>query len=305
MEFIRENRNRRFFCFTSFIKPHPPWDPPVPFDRMYSPDAVPPPKRQDQERDSTDALIRHQKGFKGMTNPTDEQIQQMRAYYYGMVSHIDENIGKILKALEEASIREETVVILTADHGEMLGDHHAYGKRCYYEAAARIPLIISWPNHLPALSARDHLVSLCDLYPTFLSLTGQELPPNLGGASLLGILQEPGAPWRDWLVGEIGREYYMKFMLRWEDWKYIYHVNGGQEQLFNLKEDPWEFNSVAEACPEVCSKARRRLHEYYRRYGFEEALSGAALKALPYKDMPIPQVGHQPPRWVENLIDTD
>ena len=131
------------------------------------------------------------------------------AYYFGAISFIDSWIGVILDELERLGLREDTLVLYTSDHGELLGDHWAAGKDCFYEGAARVPLVVSWPGRLPSGAVREHLVGLTDVVPTVLDAAGIEPAPAaaLGlapdGVSLLPVARD-GAPTRDVLVGLVG-----------------------------------------------------------------------------------------------------
>ena len=133
-EVIRKNRNRPFFVFASFIKPHPPFDPCVPYDTMYPLEQVPEPVCREEELRPTDYSIDLQNDYKvnGVDHMTQEDIKKIRAAYYGSVTQLDRQIGKIFDELDENGLTDNTLVILTSDHGEMLGDHYAFGKRTFY-----------------------------------------------------------------------------------------------------------------------------------------------------------------------------
>ncbi|MFD0717482.1 sulfatase-like hydrolase/transferase [Paenibacillus sp. GCM10027626] len=173
-EQIRKNKDRPFFLFTSFIKPHPPFDPCQPYDTMYPLDQVPAAVRSEQERAPIDLAIAFQNDYKinGIDSLTPEQEKQIRAYYYGSVTQIDVQIKKIMDTLERYGLADNTLVILTADHGEMLGDHYSYGKRTFYEPSARIPLLMRWPERLPQGVQRKQLGVLTDVYATIADAAG-------------------------------------------------------------------------------------------------------------------------------------
>lgn len=300
---IRRNANRPFFIFSSFIKPHPPFDPCQPYDQMYPLEQIPEPIRQESERHPDDTAIDIQNDYKinGIATITDEEIRKIRAYYYGAVSQIDAQIGRILDTLDECGLTEDTLIILTADHGEMLGDHYSFGKRTYYEASTRIPFLVSWPGQLPQAGRRNQLVHLQDIYATLISAAGGEVPLSSAGKNVLEACEQPDALIREQLVGEFGRGRSLKFMLRWGDYKYIYHTNGAREQLFHLAKDPDEMNNLAATDPALCAECRERLVSYYQSYDFTDALDGERLRSYPY-------VRHTPrgylsqfPRWPQSV----
>ncbi|MFH5184933.1 sulfatase [Paenibacillus sp. TAB 01] len=126
----------------------------------------------------------------GADKLSDDEIRRIRVAYYGSVTQTDTQIGRILDQLEALNLRENTLVILTADHGEMLGDHHSFGKRTFYEASNRIPLVLSWPAALPQGESREQLAVLEDVYATILSAAGASLPDGCAGVNLLPSAQE-------------------------------------------------------------------------------------------------------------------
>ncbi|MBJ9992303.1 MULTISPECIES: sulfatase family protein [Paenibacillus] len=301
---IRQNRNRPFFLFSSFIKPHPPFDPCVPYDTMYAPDQVPPPKRREHERTSDDAWIDVMNDYKvnGIDSLSREDELKMRAYYYGCVSQMDKQIGKILDTLESCSLIDDTLIVFTADHGEMLGDHYSYGKRTYYEMSAKVPLIISWPGSLPQGERRDQLALLQDIYATFISAAGGKVPAESSGVDLQPAAEGQEGHTREKIFAEIGRGRLFKTMLRWDRYKYIYHANGGKENLFDLLEDPDEFNDISAEHPELCRDCREQLEAYYSAHGLEEALDGDGLARYDETEHVPRGYLDQSPKWPSTVV---
>lgn len=302
-EVIRANRDRPFFLFTSFIKPHPPFDPCTPYDRMYAETDIPMPIQQESERNPDDYAIWVQNGYKvnGIDNVSNEEIRRMREAYYGAVTQLDKQIGEILDTLEETGLRDDTLIIFTSDHGEMLGDHYSFGKRSFYEASARVPMIVSWPAKLPQGEHRDQLALLQDIYATFVEASGGEVPAESSGRSLVNACLEPEWSLRDRIVAEYGEGRAMKFMLRWRDYKYIYHTNGGRENLFDLKNDPDELNDISGTNTELCRTCRKQLVEYYRGHRFEDAYEDRELKKYPYEQPKVRGFLNQFPEWPDNI----
>lgn len=303
-EVIRRNANRPFFLFASFIKPHPPFEPSEPYYRMYRPEDMPMPIRQPSELDPDDYSIRVQNDYKvgGADHVDDADLRRMRAHYYGAISQVDTQIGTLLDTLEDSGIAKNTLIILTADHGEMLGDHHAFGKRTFYEASARIPLIVSWPTVAPEGQRRDQLACLPDIYATFVDAAGGSPAEDVSGVSLRAALEQPTTELRDDLIGEFGSGPSLKFMRRFDNLKYVYHCAGPRENLFDLANDPDELDDIATRFPDVLTACRTRLAAYYRDRSFDAALDGDELHSEPFQ-IPTP-TGYldQYPRWPETII---
>ena len=304
VDFIARNRNRPFFCFTSFIKPHPPWDPPHPYATLYDPATVPMPVRRASEREPVDTHLLVQNHGKGVDDPDDDLIRLIRARYYGLISHIDRNVGKIINALDEYGLTERTLIVFISDHGELLGDHYAWGKRSFYEGSARVPFLVSWPGRLPAGETREHFVSGCDLLPTFLAAAGaaDAVPADVTGQNLLPLCADAATPGRAALAGQFASDRLMKLMLRWDDWKYCYFANGGRQQLFNLRDDPHELADRAGQHPALCREARKRLVQCFRAARHQAALddAGNALRAYPFAQLPLGQINRQHAVWPRN-----
>jgi arylsulfatase len=295
IDYLELNRDRRFFCYTSFVKPHPPFHPPIPYDRHYDPANVDLPIGWGMPVDDTDPALDAQDRFKIGAGKTEAEIRQIRASYYGLVTQIDHHVGRILDTLERLGLRDRTVVIFSSDHGELLGDHGHWGKRCFYDSSAKVPFIVSCPGRFEIGRVDRRLVSLADVFPTLADLAHVPTPPGLSGSSIVPLLLDPSAPGKDWQLAEFtgfvgiidtpDRRMLARFMVRWGDWKYNYFANGGREQLFNLREDPNELRSVASEQPKLCADVRTHMAGYFRQ---EEATAfldsdGSTLLHLPFQ----------------------
>jgi arylsulfatase len=166
-----------------------------------------------------------------------------------MVSLIDDQVGRILDALEETGQADNTLVVFMSDHGEMLGDHGIYFKGPhFYDCQMRVPLIMRWPNGGVLKSRQvDGFVELVDLMPTFLEAAGLKVPSAVQGKSLLPLLL--GGNEQDHCKKQVYAEYYNAWthndaygtMLRTQDWKIVVYHGTNQGEFYNLKEDPEEF----------------------------------------------------------------
>ena len=178
--------------------------------------------------------------------PAEERILASRRAYYGMVSYVDDKVGELLAALDRLGLRDDTLVLFTSDHGDMMGEHGMWFKRTFHEWSARVPLIVSRPGS-QAGHRVPQAVSLVDLFPTLLSLAG--LPPAehpLDGHSLAAGLDGPLTGWKDSVVIEYFGEGLIAPMrcIRRGRYKYAY-VDRCPPQLFDLQADPLERHDLA------------------------------------------------------------
>ena len=232
--------------YAGLVSPHPPWRVPERFYRMYPPDNILLPELPGgwpPQLHPELAGLNHYNMFDLAPFP-EGNILRARAAYYGSITMLDEWVGQIMQALENSGALKNTLVVFTSDHGEMLGEHGMWFKSCFYDNAARVPLIIAGPG-FPS-GRVDSPVSHVDLAATLLEIAG--LPPfeGLRGRSLqpLAAGAESGA--ERWAYGELNNEGNLTgvFWVRKGEWKYI-HFEGMEPLLFNLQEDPGEFGNLA------------------------------------------------------------
>ncbi len=241
----QRDRSRPFFLWTSFVKPHPPFTPPYPWNTLYRSTDLPLPKRPAQSLALQTWLMRHQNRYKWReSGPDDNLLRTMKAYYYAEISFIDYQIGRILETLEQTGNRENTLIVFSSDHGELLGDYHSFGKRTFLDSAARVPLLAVWPDQLPEGKVCTTPASLIDIMPTFLEAAGIDATPyDLDGQSLRVIGEAPAV---DRLVlGQILDQANASYMATNTRWKYIYSALDEREYLFDLAADPDETEDVA------------------------------------------------------------
>ncbi len=180
---------------------------------------------------------------------------EIRKIYYAMISALDEMLGQLFAAVKNLGLEENTYIILTADHGEMAGEHGQILKRTMYEPSIRVPMIIAGPEAVKGGRVDTH-VSLIDIYPTIMDMAGLKTTGGeTDGESLMPAVTGRGQKSGDWVFAEYhgDRCNTGTFMLRKDSWKYIKYA-GYEPQLFNLDEDPWEIKNLAEEKPE---KARQ------------------------------------------------
>jgi len=266
VDFLRSSRDRtKPFCFVAnFFDPHHGFGAPKEYLDRYLPDELPRPVTRDGElagkppiltEASKESYGGHARGYQSYDA---DELQQVKAAYYAMVSLVDDEVGRILAALEQEGLADNTVVVFTSDHGEMLGDHQLMLKGpMMYDCAVRVPLIVRWPGQLPAGERRPELVQWVDLAPTFLEAADAPALPRGQGMSLLPLARgDQDAVTRNWALCEYrnsGHPYdpaVHTTMLRTDRWKIVvYHGAPATDrertgELYDLAADPTELDNL-------------------------------------------------------------
>ena len=232
------DRDEPWFCWVSWGGPHQPWDTPEPYASMYDPDVMPPPAIHDtgqpRPKGKLDQMMaNHSPNFEA------GEVATMRADYAGSVSLIDDQIGEILKVIEERGELDSTIIAFTSDHGEMNGDHGLISKSNFYDGALRVPMIVRAPGVEYTGVVNDSPAETVDLGPTLVELVGGELNYRQFGKSLKGALD--GSRHRDDALSEIAGE----FMLMNDEWKIALNSDAETYMLFDRKNDPGEAHNLA------------------------------------------------------------
>ncbi len=206
-----------WFAHLTYIRPHPPLVAPAPYNKMYDPDRMPAPFTP-QDRDAAcaahpfNAAAKDARPFaanvEGLPDlaETDHNIARLRAIYLGLASEVDAHLGRVIGFLKETGQYDDTLIVVTADHGEMLGDHHLWGKMSYHDAAFHTPLIIRAPEYAAQFGLRiEAPTESVDVTPTILDLLGLEVPDTMDGRSLRSFLEgkKPARRWRDHSFSEL------------------------------------------------------------------------------------------------------
>jgi len=290
-EQLADPDGRPFFGMVSFIGPHPPFAPPIPYNRYYDPDRMPDPVAGDPAIDHQDEQIPWMNHATFADDIGPGLARSLKARYYGEITYIDGCIGRILDALEARSDADDTLICFYADHGDHLGDHRAWQKESFFEGATRIPMLVSWPSHLPANEVRPDLACLTDLFAIATAASGQLEVRD--GHDLLGALEGQTAP-RDQVIGLYGPPGTPRFkiMVRTGNWKYIYLANGGFEQLFNVTADPHEIRELHDTEPDVTATLRQAAVAALTDRGVRSALTddGRSLRPLPFEQRPLRRI---------------
>jgi choline-sulfatase len=163
--------------------------------------------------------------------------------YYRHVEMVDAEIGRVLTALDAGGERDNTIVVMTSDHGEGRGRHQMVLKNYLYDEAARVPLVVSWPGHIASGKRNEtHLVSGTDIMPTLCDYAGVKTPPRVVGRTLRPLLEGKRTEWRELVAAEVaggGR------MIRTAGHKYIAYADDPVEQLFDMRGDAGEMRNLA------------------------------------------------------------
>jgi len=283
LRYVADQQGAPWFVHAAYIRPHPPFIVPEPYNTMYDPADVPVPVRRAtwEDEGAQHPFMAGATSISWLRGPDDEAgVRQMRATYYGMMSEVDAQLGRLLDGLRAGGL-DRTLVVLTSDHGEMLGDHWLTDKLGYFDSSYYIPLVVRDPRD-EARSSRgtvvDRFTENIDLMPTVLDWLGAEIPVQCDGNSLLPFLagEEPDG-WR--------REVHWEFdfrdpvnrlaeqmlgisidqcslnVIRDERYKYV-HFTALPPLFFDLEQDPHEFENRAghpDYAPLVLEYAQKML----------------------------------------------
>ena len=294
LDYISQRRNESWFAHAAYIRPHPPFIAPAPYHALYSAADMPAPIRA--ARVETEArqhllLASYLRGLKQasyfvtgtglVTDLGDSALAQLRATYYGMVREVDDQVGRLIDTLKDWGLYDDTLIVVTADHGEMLGDHWLLGKQGYFDEAFHVPLILRDPSAVgDAGRGRkvERFTEAVDVMPTILEWLGLPIPRQCDGRSLLALAR--GGDVADWR-----REVHWEFdfrgrgasdseqdlglpmdacslaVIRDEHHKYV-HFAGLPPLFFDLARDPHCFADLSRdpaAAPAMLAYAQKML----------------------------------------------
>ncbi len=253
IEFIRQHArgdrsHQPFFCFVSTAEPHDPYVPPKPFFDRYNLDAIQlSPTLHDEPIGKPEVIRRMRAVWRDLT---DADWRRISAAYWAVITFIDNEVGRIIHTLKETGQYENTIIVFTSDHGDMLGGHGLItkGVGTSYEEVYNIPLIIRVPEMTNGCEDDQALTSLVDLAPTLLDLCGAEPLGSAQGKSLCPRLEGKANAheYRDAYAEFFGQRFVYTQRIVWHDnWKYVFNP-GGIDELYNLEEDPHERCNLAE-----------------------------------------------------------
>ena len=231
----RRDTERPFLLHCHFPEPHPPITNPMPFHFLYRNVEMDNPYRPDNYKDYQSRTNRYQLRYKGRdTAQEDDTVwRTIKAAYYGNISLIDHSVGRILDALGPE--RDNTLIVFTSDHGEMMGDYGCAGKRCMLEASARVPLIAAWAGRIPAGGQCDTPVSLLDFFETFTAAAGidaEKRSPET--ADFVDLANRPSAAGERLVFSQFSHGWCGQYGVSDGQWKYLYSAPDNKEWLFQL-----------------------------------------------------------------------
>ncbi|WP_168122459.1 sulfatase-like hydrolase/transferase [Paenibacillus sp. HB172176] len=278
-------KDQPFFLWTSFVKPHAPFDCPQHLTGFYDPSMMPRPWRTGTEGNEENPFLQESRDAMEEELYSEAAIAKNKAYYYANITFIDEQVGRIMQILKEQGLEEETLVVFTSDHGELLGDHRLWYKNFGYEGSVHIPMLAKWPGRIDPGTRCDEVASLLDLFPTFVKAAGGGLPEYaMPGVDLLDLLS--GKEARQVVCSEYYAESHYLLHVRSREWKYLFYQNGGFESLFHLAEDPRELKDLAgdQRYAAVKEALRTAAEQWIRDYGNPEWALGdeGRLRSKPY-----------------------
>lgn len=240
----KQAKEKPFLCYVAFTSPHDPRTPPPAFAHTYNPAdiSLPPNFLPQHPFDNGDMRVRDEMLLPHPRTP--DAVKEQIALYYAMVSEMDEQVGRILAALDKNGLRENTLIVFAGDNGLAVGQHGLLGKQSLYEHSIRVPMIISGPG-VPANSTANGFVYLSDIAPTIYDWLGLQKPVTVEAKSLLPIIKNKNKTVRSAIYNVYGN--WSRSIKTKDGYKLIvYNVNNTPTtQLFNLKTDPWEMHNLA------------------------------------------------------------
>ena len=277
-EIKRRDPNRPAFWHVSYTHPHPPLVPLSSYEALYQDTAIDMPILSDWSKQPIERLPMALQVVRDYwpANWREDQMRSLRRAYYALCTHIDHQIRILIGTLREENLLNNTVILLTADHGDMLGDHGLWAKRLFYEGSARVPMILVGTKNdkkIPIGAVDDRLVGLQDVMPTLLDIADLPIPSSVEGLSMLGPKK------RNVLFGECGEERNATRMIHDGRYKLIWYPGGQVVQLFDLQTDPRECDDLASnpAINEIRQRLEAKMIEHL--YGSDlDWISGGRLK---------------------------
>ncbi len=240
-------KDKAFSLTCSFHFPHSPMLPAGKYYQMFAPKDMPVPVSIKDDMKNSPYKNANAR-LNNMEYADTAKIKYMISDYYGLVKEVDDWVGKILDKLDELKLANNTIIIFTADHGEMLGSHGLREKNVFYEESAHVPLMISYPKVIKANTVVDHYTSTIDLFATIFDYTGQGTPPS-DGQSLRDLIEKKPSPRPNYVVTEwdFRGDVEPNYMIIKDGWKMFIPETATSpvlNALYNLKDDPFEINNL-------------------------------------------------------------
>jgi len=281
IDFLKRHKDKPFFLACGFVRPHVPLVAPAKYFDRYDRDAMIAPVVPENDLEDVPEIIRNYKRNSTSYGVTPELHKGLLEAYYASISYMDAQVGRVLDALQELGLAENTIVVFTSDHGYLLGEHHKFQKQHLFEESTRVPFIVSvpWMNKQHG-KATNHITELLDLYPTLADLSGLKAPKSLQGASMVPLLKNPSADeWTKDLAFTISRN--GGESIRTHNWRFTHWGFGsvGME-LYDLRNDPGEFTNLAKnpKYNKALKKLKAQLESKRREAGYSAKRFGGKKK---------------------------
>ncbi len=252
---------RPFLMTVGYLSPHCPYIAPPELYSKYAGKVPPPPELTKELVNNLHPLNQDYLRKSGIDQVSQANKIKAKTAYFGLVDFLDQQIGNLLQTLEDCDLLDNTIIVYMSDHGEMLGEHGLWHKGCFYEQSARVPLIVRMPDENAAGKRVAQNVSLVDLFPTICDWVGEHPEYPLAGQSLNPLLEGRNVNRQNLVKAE----YYAgdcRRMIVKGHWKLSYYSNSSLVELFNLAEDPGEYNNLAKDpdCQTVLNELSKELY---------------------------------------------
>lgn len=247
VDFLGDRHRQPFFLAVGFHKPHDPFVAPAKYFDPYPPESLK--LYRDPADRSPELPLAVPRGWKTEFDQfTDQQRLEFFRAYLACITFVDAQIGRVLDALEASPHRENTIVVLIADHGYHLGERGWWNKNTLFELTARTPMIVYSPRMKAKGTPCTRLVEFVDLYPTLAESCGLTAPENLAGRSFLPLLDDPRQPWKEAAFMQLVRGPVEGRTVRTQRWRYTEWDAGRQgAELYDHDNDPGEYHNLANA----------------------------------------------------------
>lgn len=277
---VASGSDQPFFAYVAFTAPHDPYSPEAGYINHYPDGSLPLPGNfmayHPFQFDNLTVRDEHLTGWPRKP----EVIQMILSDYYALVTHLDNQIGKIIQTLKDNGLYDNTIIVYAADNGLAAGSHGLLGKQSLYEHSTKVPVIIKGPG-IPQDKTFDAMVYLYDLYPTLSELAGLPKPAQVDGKSLAPILQEKETEVRSSLFTAYR---YTVRAVRTPEWKLIRYPERDYTQLYHLANDPLELNNLAEnkSYTDTKDKLMTLLADWQKNSGDTAALTTKVIRQMEY-----------------------
>ncbi len=290
MNFVEScTSGRPFFLHIAYMDPHPPFFVPEPYFSMYDPAALSMPPVEGPNADKPEA---HEQTARdgGTWDSSERELRKALAVYYGMVRHLNDQVARLVDFLEERGVLDNTIIIYSSDHGDYAGEHRMFGKSCtLYDCLVRVPSIVAGPDHLVPQGVRiAEVTDSTNFVPTVLDWIGVEAPESMHGRSFVPVWEGrehlpnvafaevgafPAAMVDDPVRGNnipfgppaSGRQTEISIMVRTPEWKLVYTPGREHNELYDLREDPWELQNCYHDSKKagVVATLKQQLMDWY------------------------------------------